>query len=209
MCIIALKHNQSALLMLLVITYTIKLKPKPYDGPPPARAPSPIPSNRRLLFRFVFLIMTRLFCSLQDSYSTRALSINGNSASQDETRPINTPSVYSSSDSRTNSTDSSSSSTGIASSSTDSPVSSNGRPSLDIQPVEELSPSLVSSSSSPSPSLLPSASPSPAGWRSSQWFSQAVRLWATLREPAILLPTAFIFVWQATPHSETAMFYYT
>ncbi|CAI5503821.1 unnamed protein product [Closterium sp. Naga37s-1] len=40
-------------------------------------------------------------------------------------------------------------------------------------------------------------------------WGQVVFLWETIRQPAILLPTAFIFLWQATPHSETAMFFFT
>ncbi|CAI5505565.1 unnamed protein product [Closterium sp. Naga37s-1] len=39
--------------------------------------------------------------------------------------------------------------------------------------------------------------------------ASVVFLWETIRQPAILLPTAFIFLWQATPHSETAMFFFT
>ncbi|CAM6082442.1 unnamed protein product [Calypogeia fissa] len=34
-------------------------------------------------------------------------------------------------------------------------------------------------------------------------------LWQTVKEPNILLPTLFIFLWQATPTSETAMFFFT
>ncbi|CAI5509936.1 unnamed protein product [Closterium sp. Naga37s-1] len=40
-------------------------------------------------------------------------------------------------------------------------------------------------------------------------WGQVVFLWETIRQPAILLPTTFIFLWQATPHSETAMFFFT
>ncbi|OVA05431.1 Biopterin transport-related protein BT1 [Macleaya cordata] len=36
-----------------------------------------------------------------------------------------------------------------------------------------------------------------------------IQLWAAIRQPNILLPTLFIFLWQATPHSESAMFYFT
>lgn len=39
--------------------------------------------------------------------------------------------------------------------------------------------------------------------------SQLVFLWETVREPSILWPTLFIFMWQATPTSETAMFFFT
>ncbi|GAQ78782.1 Biopterin transport-related protein [Klebsormidium nitens] len=38
---------------------------------------------------------------------------------------------------------------------------------------------------------------------------QLLYLWEVIREPAILLPTLFIFFWQATPQSETAMFFFT
>ncbi|KAJ7565946.1 hypothetical protein O6H91_02G082500 [Diphasiastrum complanatum] len=38
---------------------------------------------------------------------------------------------------------------------------------------------------------------------------QSIFLWKTIKEPKIFLPTLFIFLWQATPTSETAMFYYT
>jgi len=34
------------------------------------------------------------------------------------------------------------------------------------------------------------------------------RLWDTLRQPRVLLPVAFVFLWQATPSSETAFFYF-
>jgi hypothetical protein len=33
-------------------------------------------------------------------------------------------------------------------------------------------------------------------------------LWETVKEPNIFLPTAFIFLWQATPTSDTAMFFF-
>ena len=35
------------------------------------------------------------------------------------------------------------------------------------------------------------------------------RLWGALRERAIWLPTLFIFLWQATPQADSAMFFYT
>ncbi|MCO5585658.1 hypothetical protein L7F22_039594 [Adiantum nelumboides] len=38
---------------------------------------------------------------------------------------------------------------------------------------------------------------------------QAVFLWKTIKEPAIFLPTMFIFLWQATPTSDTAMFFFS
>ncbi|KAF6139987.1 hypothetical protein GIB67_020378 [Kingdonia uniflora] len=36
-----------------------------------------------------------------------------------------------------------------------------------------------------------------------------IQLWNTIRQPNVFLPTLFIFAWQATPHSESAMFYFT
>ncbi|KAI3997920.1 hypothetical protein MKX01_038811 [Papaver californicum] len=36
-----------------------------------------------------------------------------------------------------------------------------------------------------------------------------IQLLGAIRQPNILLPTLFIFLWQATPHSESAMFYFT
>jgi len=39
-------------------------------------------------------------------------------------------------------------------------------------------------------------------------FAQVKRLWDTLRQPNVLLPVAFVFLWQATPSSETAFFYF-
>ncbi|KAH9574561.1 hypothetical protein CY35_01G064300 [Sphagnum magellanicum] len=38
--------------------------------------------------------------------------------------------------------------------------------------------------------------------------SQLSFLWETVKEPNIFLPTAFIFLWQATPTSDTAMFFF-
>eukprot|EP00250_Pteridium_aquilinum_P005841 c15869_g1_i1 orf=240-1958(+) len=38
---------------------------------------------------------------------------------------------------------------------------------------------------------------------------QAFYLWKTIKEPAIFLPTVFIFLWQATPSSDTAMFFFS
>lgn len=35
------------------------------------------------------------------------------------------------------------------------------------------------------------------------------QLWNAVRQPDIFLPTLFIFLWQATPHSDSAMFYFT
>ncbi|BFI03276.1 hypothetical protein MPTK1_1g02360 [Marchantia polymorpha subsp. ruderalis] len=40
--------------------------------------------------------------------------------------------------------------------------------------------------------------------KSQLWF-----LWETVKEPNIFLPTLFIFIWQATPVSDTAMLYFT
>lgn len=39
--------------------------------------------------------------------------------------------------------------------------------------------------------------------------SQLSFLWETVKEPNIFLPTLFIFLWQATPTSDTAMFFFT
>ncbi|KAK4531389.1 hypothetical protein CCYA_CCYA08G2246 [Cyanidiococcus yangmingshanensis] len=34
------------------------------------------------------------------------------------------------------------------------------------------------------------------------------KLWYAIRQPSILYPTAFVFLWQSTPSAETAFFYY-
>lgn len=36
-----------------------------------------------------------------------------------------------------------------------------------------------------------------------------VELWNAVRQRSVFLPTLFIFLWQATPHSDSAMFYFT
>ncbi|KAL5712582.1 hypothetical protein ACHQM5_014741 [Ranunculus cassubicifolius] len=36
-----------------------------------------------------------------------------------------------------------------------------------------------------------------------------IQLWGAIKQPNVFLPTLFIFLWQATPHSESAMFYFT
>lgn len=36
-----------------------------------------------------------------------------------------------------------------------------------------------------------------------------IQLWGAVRQPNVFLPTFFIFLWQATPHSDSAMFYFT
>ncbi|GAV81856.1 BT1 domain-containing protein [Cephalotus follicularis] len=36
-----------------------------------------------------------------------------------------------------------------------------------------------------------------------------IQLWDAVKQPNVLLPTAFIFLWQATPQSDSAMFYFT
>ncbi|KVI01659.1 hypothetical protein Ccrd_020063 [Cynara cardunculus var. scolymus] len=36
-----------------------------------------------------------------------------------------------------------------------------------------------------------------------------LELWQAVKQPNVFLPTLFIFLWQATPHSEAAMFYFT
>ncbi|XP_057783418.1 folate-biopterin transporter 1, chloroplastic-like isoform X1 [Salvia miltiorrhiza] len=35
------------------------------------------------------------------------------------------------------------------------------------------------------------------------------QLWTAVKQPNVLLPTLFIFLWQATPQSDSAMFYFT
>ncbi|CAL5209671.1 unnamed protein product [Lathyrus oleraceus] len=35
-----------------------------------------------------------------------------------------------------------------------------------------------------------------------------IQLWVSVRQPSIFLPTLFIFLWQATPQSDSAMFYF-
>ena len=37
---------------------------------------------------------------------------------------------------------------------------------------------------------------------------QGMRLWAAIRQPAILYPALFTFFWQATPSADSAMFYF-
>lgn len=39
--------------------------------------------------------------------------------------------------------------------------------------------------------------------------SDITQLWGAVKEPNVLLPTLFIFLWQATPQSDSAMFYFT
>ncbi|RDY11813.1 Folate-biopterin transporter 1, chloroplastic, partial [Mucuna pruriens] len=36
-----------------------------------------------------------------------------------------------------------------------------------------------------------------------------IQLWNSVRQPSVFLPTLFIFLWQATPQSDSAMFYFT
>ncbi|KAE8077061.1 hypothetical protein FH972_015666 [Carpinus fangiana] len=36
-----------------------------------------------------------------------------------------------------------------------------------------------------------------------------IQLWEAVRQPSVLLPTIFLFLWQATPQSDSAMFYFT
>lgn len=36
-----------------------------------------------------------------------------------------------------------------------------------------------------------------------------IKLWGAVKQPNVLLPTLFIFLWQATPQSDSAMFYFT
>ncbi|KAI3827871.1 hypothetical protein L1987_01959 [Smallanthus sonchifolius] len=39
--------------------------------------------------------------------------------------------------------------------------------------------------------------------------SSILELWQAIKQPNVFLPTIFIFLWQATPHSESTMFYFT
>ncbi|KAL0457189.1 UNVERIFIED_CONTAM: Folate-biopterin transporter 1, chloroplastic [Sesamum latifolium] len=39
--------------------------------------------------------------------------------------------------------------------------------------------------------------------------SSMAQLWDTVKQPNVFLPTLFIFLWQSTPHSDSAMFYFT
>lgn len=48
----------------------------------------------------------------------------------------------------------------------------------------------------------------PYGRSPSRGWAEVKRLWDTLRQPRVLLPVAFVFLWQATPSSETAFFYF-
>lgn len=36
-----------------------------------------------------------------------------------------------------------------------------------------------------------------------------VQLWDAVKQPNVFLPTLFIFLWQATPQSDSAMFFFT
>ncbi|KAF8099494.1 hypothetical protein N665_0243s0056 [Sinapis alba] len=36
-----------------------------------------------------------------------------------------------------------------------------------------------------------------------------IQLWSAIKQTNVFLPTLFIFLWQATPHSDSAMFYFT
>lgn len=36
-----------------------------------------------------------------------------------------------------------------------------------------------------------------------------IKLWGAVKQRNVLLPTLFIFLWQATPQSDSAMFYFT
>ncbi|ACK68230.1 folate/biopterin transporter [Rippkaea orientalis PCC 8801] len=38
---------------------------------------------------------------------------------------------------------------------------------------------------------------------------QLQQLWQAIRQKSILLPTAFVFIWQATPNAESALFFFT
>ncbi|KAI5649181.1 hypothetical protein M9H77_35186 [Catharanthus roseus] len=38
--------------------------------------------------------------------------------------------------------------------------------------------------------------------------NKIIQLWATVRQPNVFLPTLFLFLWQATPQSDSAMFFF-
>lgn len=41
-------------------------------------------------------------------------------------------------------------------------------------------------------------------------FNQSVvQLWDAVKQPNVYYPTLFVFLWQATPQSDSAMFYFT
>ncbi|ESW15263.1 hypothetical protein PHAVU_007G058300 [Phaseolus vulgaris] len=44
-------------------------------------------------------------------------------------------------------------------------------------------------------------------WESSK--QSIIQLWGSVRQRSVFLPTLFIFLWQATPQSDSAMFYFT
>ncbi|KAE9611260.1 hypothetical protein Lal_00011558 [Lupinus albus] len=46
----------------------------------------------------------------------------------------------------------------------------------------------------------------PEFWESSR--QNIIQLWGTVGQPSVFLPTLFIFLWQATPQSDSAMFYF-
>ncbi|XP_019442185.1 PREDICTED: folate-biopterin transporter 1, chloroplastic isoform X2 [Lupinus angustifolius] len=46
----------------------------------------------------------------------------------------------------------------------------------------------------------------PEFWESSK--QNIIQLWGTVGQPSVFLPTLFIFLWQATPQSDSAMFYF-
>ncbi|GLC69288.1 hypothetical protein PLESTF_000811800 [Pleodorina starrii] len=52
-----------------------------------------------------------------------------------------------------------------------------------------------------------SAAPEPGAIGARLW-AQGSALWSAVRRRDILLPAAFVFLWQATPSAESAMFYY-
>lgn len=38
--------------------------------------------------------------------------------------------------------------------------------------------------------------------------NKIIQLWATVKQPNVFLPTLFLFLWQATPQSDSAMFFF-
>ena len=67
-----------------------------------------------------------------------------------------------------------------------------------------------SSSSSSSTAAVAAGSRHSSPWimLKAQVVSQGLVLWSALKQKHILLPTVFVFLWQATPSADTAMFYF-
>lgn len=51
---------------------------------------------------------------------------------------------------------------------------------------------------------------STGGLKLQETFNQSVvQLWGAVKQPNVYYPTLFVFLWQATPQSDSAMFYFT